>query len=530
MNNFQGLSKNEKIKRLKLGIREASEDPIFFIDRFLYTFNPKVKPYHLPFNLFPFQKDKIILEVRKAIEQGYDIFFEKCREMGATYAILDTLLWFWRYIPGSNFLLGSRKEQYVDNTKGNADDVSNKEESLFGKLEYTINKMYPFLLPKNFYIRKHLTYMSLLNPENGNVISGESSNQNFSRGGRFKAIMLDEFAFWENDVAAWGATADTTRCRIVLTTPGIRPTKARRLRFNKDGEKIKILTLPYNLDPRKTKKWLEIERGRRSEEDFAREIMINWETSLSGRVYPEIKYAKVGDYPYLHNKPLFCSWDFGLDGVAIQWWQYNNKKQKRLIDCYFNTNKPISFYFPLFGIKKLKDGRKLENLYTYNDDDLKAIEAVKAFKQPVHFGDPDVSKRSLISGTSTKHALIEVDIYIRTNPQANDFISRREKSKVMLQNGIEINQTPRTDFFLECIRNSRYPQRLETSQATTPINLPIHDFTSHHRTAMEFFAVNFEDIYEDRPRKKEPKETEGTFEWHFEQRRKQRALGQLSGL
>src|SRR3990172_4491283 len=128
--------------------------------------------------------------------------------------------------------------------------------------------------------------MSFLNCESGNVISGESSNPNFSRGGRQKAIMLDEFAFWDNDAAVWGATADTTQCRIVLTTPGLRPSKARRLRFNKDGEQIKILTLNHELDPRKTPQWIEEQKKRRSAEDFAREIMINWEGAIEGQVYP----------------------------------------------------------------------------------------------------------------------------------------------------------------------------------------------------------------------------------------------------
>ena len=122
-------------------INDAVDDPIVFIDRFLYTFDPKREPYHLPFRLFDYQKD-LINEIKLAIESGYDILIEKCREMGATYTTLDVLLWFWRYIPGSNFLLGSRKEQYVDN-RGQVSDneVKNKEESLFGKLEYTLDRM-----------------------------------------------------------------------------------------------------------------------------------------------------------------------------------------------------------------------------------------------------------------------------------------------------------------------------------------------------------------------------------------------------
>lgn len=278
--------------------KRASEDPVYFISTFLYTFNPKQDPFHLQFKLFPFQK-RLVRDLVHSIRTGEDLFIEKTREMGATYTILATLLWFWLYEPASNFLIGSRKEDYVDNRRGGT--TGNKEESLFGKLDYMVSRMPTFLLPKGWNKERHFTYMSMVNPENGNVIGGESSNPNFSRGGRQRAIFLDEFAFWDEGNAVWGATADTTNCRIVATTPGIKPSKAKRLRFGKDGEKIKIITLNYTLDPRKTKKWLEEQKQRRSTDDFNREIMVNWETSITGRVYTELETAEYGDFPFIVN-------------------------------------------------------------------------------------------------------------------------------------------------------------------------------------------------------------------------------------
>ena len=480
----------EDREALAIALEEGSKSPIEFTNRFLFTFDPKREPYKLPFVLFDYQEE-LVEQLVWAIENGEDLFIEKCREMGVTYVSLAVFFWFWRHIPGSNFLLGSRKEQYVDNRGDSAEgEVKNKEESLFGKLEYFVDNIAPFALPLGFNKKRHFTYMSLVNPENGNVISGESSNRDFSRGGRHKAILLDEFAFWENDTRAWGATADTTACRIVLTTPGSRPSKAKRLRYGKDGESITVITLPYNLDPRKTPEWLARERKRRSEEDFAREIMINWEVSVKGKVYPEIENAEYGQFPYNPDWPLYISWDFGLDGLAMQWWQKNMVNgKKRLVEAYENNNLSIGFYFPFVG-------KDIDSTYQYSDDDLKVIRRVKMFKKAVHYGDPDVSKRNLVTGTSTRQALEVEHIYVQTKPEANDFVSRREKTKVMLQDGIEVHQTPTTEYWLECIRNARYPQRSEQSQATTPVVKPIHDWTSHHRTSTEFFAVNYEDSYE----------------------------------
>jgi hypothetical protein len=63
---------------------------------------------------------------------------------------------------------------------------------------------------------------------------------------------------------------------------------------------------------------------------------------------------------------------------------------------------------------------------------------------------------------------------------------------VGIQEGIEINANPRNEYFLEAIKSARYPQREESSQATTPIALPIHDWTSTHRTVLEYFFMNIE--------------------------------------
>ncbi len=488
MINSNEYSTDPKInKEIVDSMAEAEKDPVKFIDTFLYTFNPNQEPYKFPFVLFDFQEELVWLIV-DAIKNGHDLFIEKCREMGATYVVLAVYFWFWRYIPGSNFLLGSRKESYVDNRGGSeAGDVKNKEESLFGKLDYFISNIFPPILPAGFNKNKHFTYMSLVNPENGNVISGESSNPSFSRGGRQKSLLMDEFAFWENDSSAWGSTADTSRCRIVLTTPGIKPGKAKRLRFGKDGESIKVITLPYHLDPRKTPEWLENERKRRSTEDFAREIMINWEVSVKGKVYPEVEMAQFGAFPYNPSWPLYIAWDFGFDGMAMQWWQRNMYNgRKRIVEAYTNENLPIDFYAPFVG-------RDIDSKFDYSDQELALIKKLKDWKKAIHYGDPDVEKRSLVGGTSTRKYLESIGVYVQTNPQANDFVSRRDKVKVMLQEGIEINQTEGTEYYREAMRNARYPQRAEQSQSVTPIRLPIHDWTSHHRTATEYFAVNYEE-------------------------------------
>jgi hypothetical protein len=409
--------------------------------------------------------------------------------MGVTYVTLGVLFWFWRFREASNFLLGSRKEELVDNTGANSDGANN-EESLFGKLQYFLNRpddvKKKFIYPKGFEIKKHLSKMTLINPETGNVFSGEATNPDFSRGKRYKAIFFDEFAFWSCDADAWGGAADTTNCRIVVTTPGRKPCKAKRLRFGTDGEKIKIITMHYTLDPRKDEAWLKKEKERRSDEDFAREVDLNWEASLSGRVYPEINQAIIGNYPLIQNASIYYTWDFGLDTTAVQVWQPNHQNGKwRLLDCYENKNQIIDFFMPLFG-------HPLVSLYRYDKKDIEAIDAFVNYPAGVHYGDPDVDKRSAATISTVRLTLQAHGIYIQTNAYAKQFAIRRDATKRFLAKGVEINDNPRTRHFIDCIVESQYPTRSDQLQVTRDITLPVHNWTSHQRSALEYLAVNLE--------------------------------------
>ena len=98
----------EDREALAIALEEGSKSPIEFTNRFLFTFDPKREPYKLPFVLFDYQEE-LVEQLVWAIENGEDLFIEKCREMGVTYVSLAVFFWFCRHIPGSNFLLGSRK-------------------------------------------------------------------------------------------------------------------------------------------------------------------------------------------------------------------------------------------------------------------------------------------------------------------------------------------------------------------------------------------------------------------------------------
>lgn len=171
-----------------------------------WTYNPKDYPEspNLPFIPWDYQ-----LSGQETIESSIgvdDVLIEKSRDMGATWIILAEFFWRWWKMPGQSFLLGSRKEELVEK-KGDT-------RTLFWKLDYMLERMPKFFLPNFERTERHLQ-----NLENGSVIDGEATNDDFGRGDRRTAILLDEFAAVRNGHSVLSATRDTTRTRIFLATP-----------------------------------------------------------------------------------------------------------------------------------------------------------------------------------------------------------------------------------------------------------------------------------------------------------------------
>jgi hypothetical protein len=187
------------------------KDPLFAFNVFFWTYDPRKRPLHdMPFMTWDYEDD-FILEVIASVKGGYDFLGEKSRDMGVSWCVLTAFLWLWlNPTGGTDFLLGSRVEDYVDK-KGDM-------RALFPKIRYNLYKLPKWLRPKNFNLRQHDNHMKLINPETGATLTGESANPNYSTGGRYAAVFFDEFAKWEHDISAWTAAGDASPCRIAVST------------------------------------------------------------------------------------------------------------------------------------------------------------------------------------------------------------------------------------------------------------------------------------------------------------------------
>ena len=265
----------------------ARTDILFFFNAFAFTLDVRKRPRHnQPFCTYPFQ-DTLILELKEAVEQGTDLPVEKSRDMGVSWIVLWVFMFFWlQEEGGTDFLLGSRTEDYVDK-RGDM-------RTLFEKCRYGLKKLPVWLLPEGFLWSKHDNFLRLVNPETGATITGESNNTSFSTAGRYAGILFDEFSRWEiTDKSAWSCASDASPCRIPVSTPAGAFGQYYELVHS---EKSNVRTLHWSLHPEKGARaycrlpkeqverdfqrirspWFDKEEARRTSFEIAENLQINY--------------------------------------------------------------------------------------------------------------------------------------------------------------------------------------------------------------------------------------------------------------
>lgn len=450
-------------------VKMCAKDILFFFNAALWTYDPRSELKDLPFITYPFQDDYINWLVER-IDKQDDGLTDKSRDMGVSWMVLGVLVHKWLFDAGFSALIGSYIETLVDD-KDNMD-------THFGRLRYIISRLPAFMQPK-----LNDPYMKLVNLENNNTIIGYAPTEKFSRQGRYTVIWPDEFAFWQHGRSAWTSMGDASRCRIPTSTVNGKGNKFAELSLK---SRINKQTLHWRLHPLKDDKWYAKECERRTPEEVAQELDINYNKSVLDRVYPEFcdrNYMEIEEYNPL--QPLYVAWDFGLnDPTALIWLQEDLKTgQVRIVDSYQSNNKSIDFFVPFIT------GTTTSGLpYSYNNIELEIIERHKSWQPAIHYGDPTGNNKTQAGMTSVIATLKKYGIVINYSYKKFDLTTRIRETKLLIR---KLLVDKGQDEFIDAMENCRYPQRSEASQSTSANNTPIHDYTSHFRTALEFFAVNY---------------------------------------
>ena len=476
------VQQNNKEKRLELLkytspegwvtiIRKCKEDPIFFFNMFLWTYNPRLDKPHVPFITYPYQ-DQFILDIVNAVETGIDVWVEKSRDMWLSWTMLWIFLW-WFLFKEWSVLLGSYKEDYVD-AQGNMD-------SAFERLRYMIKRLPKQIKPKDMLSK----YMNISAPWCWEI-SGDVW-VNFWTWWRRKVVFMDEFALRPRDETALQKTKDVTECRIFWWTPNWTSNVYGKVMTNHKAYRHllnKKIRLPWKLHPLKTKVWYEFQKMTRTATDLAQEVDISYETSVVNAVYPLfLQMATKGTYVYDVNRHTYWSWDFGRDSIAFCLWQKDFQTGNVfLIKSFRRVNWNIKDFAGLVIWKPYA-----WNSWVYDERDFKIMKFMQLVRFHDHFGDPyNSDSRTVVSDDSIRKALSEMWINITTNRKST-LRERITKTQLWMNRLFYDKDNYEWE---QSIIQSHYPQKSENRELTTEQRQPVHDENSHFRTCTEYFFDN----------------------------------------
>ncbi|ATS92159.1 putative terminase large subunit [Sinorhizobium phage HMSP1-Susan] len=287
----------ERMERLKLlrslpikGIEEYySTRPHEFIEHFCDTVDPRnagtERPTRMPFIMFRRQHDLVTFLYQCYVLNNAGLI-EKCRDYGATWVCCAFSVWIWRFHPGSAVGWGSRIEDLVDKLG----DMS----SIFEKMRAIIDGLPVELLPKGFRPKDHMTYMKIINPENGATIVGETGD-NIGRGGRTRIYFKDESAHYQRPEKIEAALGDNTNVQIDISSVNGLGNVFHRKReagaiwnpmLPMDTGKTAVFIADWRDHPGKSQKWYD-DRRRKAEDEgllhiFEQEVNRNYAAAIAG--------------------------------------------------------------------------------------------------------------------------------------------------------------------------------------------------------------------------------------------------------
>lgn len=473
---------------------ECSDDYFTFMDLFGVVYEPRLPEMpDIPMFLFPHQQE-VVYRIMEAEQKGEDLFIEKTRDMMVTWTVLSYMFWKWRFQDKWYGLVGSRKEEEVDDKS---------PQSLFGKLRYMFYALPPWMRPQGFKKSEHDLHLKLINPDKVAYLDGESANVNFARGSRAAMILFDELFFWKDPRKSWRAAFDSAPTKIAVST-ATPSSFARNFRQSFVDQK-RILTLDWKMSPFKDEEWFKKEQEKRAHDALGiqGEIEISYQSDPETAYYPEVNLCPIRDFDYNPALPLYLGFDFGAqDKTAVAYFQ-RDTEFFYVLDGFEKHQKPLQWYYPFMkqGVNfDLKEEYEIENKFTkekfilrrrdYFPDELEMIRRFNSWKMPVMYcGEAAHRMKMIKSHTSISQELAGIGIFLRINDMAIQYKPRQNATKKMLGKTIFSSKYGGLEVY-DALANSRYvPGREYTTNPDTK-DKPIHDEWADMRSAVENFAVN----------------------------------------
>ena len=222
-----------------------------------------------------------------------------------------------------------------------------------------------------------------------------------------------------------------------------------------------------------------------STEKIAQELEIDYNTAIVWRVYPSFKW-QVEDIEYDPLKPLYVWID------NSHWWSdphaiiiAQTDPRTHFIDIIdsieINCSIPDIANF-LAWAPKMK----------LNDNEAQFLERYKGYnwKRATFVSDPYDTTTTIKNIHNTQWIVIKEE-YKKVGINLNTPKRIAVKTRIMNTKAqiYRLRVHIRNEWFISSIQNARYPEVGETSNRTTAADMPVHDWTSHNRTSLEYWVA-----------------------------------------
>ena len=217
--------------------------PIIFNTAF-FTFDPQNR-VNYPFILWPHQIPAVET-LDKCIQEGKNVGINKTRKQGASEICCKLFVANCLLYEFNNFIVGSRKEDLVDNM--------GDQTTLFAKVDNALDCLPTWWQQLVGYDKKRNRKKMVVEiPATSSAIIGETTNESFSAGSRATAMLLDEFGRVDTSIAKSidGSVKDVSNCIIYSSTHWLGPNHT----FNKALQRptTDVVSLMWYDNPRERK-------------------------------------------------------------------------------------------------------------------------------------------------------------------------------------------------------------------------------------------------------------------------------------
>lgn len=200
-------------------------------------------------------------------------------------------------------------------------------------------------------------------------------------------------------------------------------------------------------------------------EDYYRQEIMAEYIKPAGVVYKEWdEKTQFVECKYEPSLPLHISFDFGINDPTAVIWIQPNKLETRIIDYYEASNANIEHFISLINSKPYKPA----DLYT---------------------GDPAGKARTQTTGTSVIDEMSHKDINVRTK----DGVRIPDQIRITHKYIPNMYVSNKLTRFRDCLLNYKYPE-VKSTIRNQENEIPIHDEFSHAMRALEYWAVNYNDL------------------------------------